>query len=691
MKLILYSPGGLEDLVKAQVAEFDCDILHMTNGEVRIGFDDPTLVYRLLIELRHVARVVLPLSEGVCDSEDDLYRIVQKTDWTRHLPLEPGFRVDVFGSAQWIRDARFPARVIKDAIVDQFYDRLEKRPDSGPRQPVRIEAKFFRGRVSVGINLNGEPLDRRGYRIPGHPATLRESLAAAVLDRARWTPELGLFDPFCGGGTLVIEAALRAANQAPGLFRGFAIEYWKKFKPESLKAAREKAIKARRAPPKEPLIWGRDLDPEFVALAQSQARLAGVADWIRIEEGGVEALPKVERPAEWRVVTNPPWGKRLNTQELVPLYEALGQGLKAEWAGTHLSILCDRPELAQATGLRVGRSNSLMAGPDKLTISHYDITGRVEQGPVQVADDLAARLKKRFKHLKKWADGHQIEAFRVYDADLPEYNFVIDYYQGQWHMAEYEPPKKVDPVVARRRRETLVTTLEQTFEVSADDWILKTRAAGGQYDRGEEDRWLNLSEENARFRVNLTRYNDTGLFLDHRGARRWLAKEAAGKDCLNLFAYTATASVRMALGGAKKVASVDLNPRYCRWAEQNFRLNGLNKDDHPIIQADCIEWLRNAPNAIYDLVLLDPPTFSNSARTETVWDVRRDISDLLQEVHRVLRPGGAVLFSTNAKGFKLQPEQTEGWLAVQETTAKTRDQDCPTSHRAGHKSWWLRR
>lgn len=289
------------------------------------------------------------------------------------MPLDPGFRVDVFGSAEWIRDRRYPAVVVKDAIVDGFRDRKGERPNTGSDEPNRVEVRFNRGRATVGLNLAGEPLDRRGYRISGHPATLREGLAAALLDRARWTPETPLLDPFCGSGTLIIEAAIVAANQAPGLYRENAIEHWRRFKPENLEAARARAFKRRREPPRQPSLIGRDIDPAFIQMAIHQAQEMGLSDWVKFEVGSVADLPTPDRPDEWLVLTNPPWGKRLQTEDIEHLYRDLGQRMKQSWPGARLAILTDRRELAQATGLRVGRRNAVSAGPDKLQLNHYDI------------------------------------------------------------------------------------------------------------------------------------------------------------------------------------------------------------------------------------------------------------------------------------------------------------------------------
>ena len=692
MKLILSAPGGLEDLVAQQSAQLGCDVEHVTPGEVRVHIEDPAKLYDLLLWLRHTSRIILPLAEGPVEGDEDLYRLTQRLDWTRHLPLVPGFRVDVFGSAEWIRDRRYPAVIVKDAIVDQFRDKFDDRPNSGSDEPNRVEVRFNRGRATVGLNLAGEPLDRRGYRAPGHPATLREGLGAALLERARWTPETPLMDPFCGSGTLIIEAALIASGQAPGLYRENSAEHWLRYKPDAMAAARARAVKKRREPPREPRLWGRDIDPAFIQLCRKQADDMGLTPWVKFDVASIEELPDVERPDEWLVLTNPPWGKRLRTDDIEHLYETLGKTMKAHWPGARLALLTDRRELAQATGLRVGRRNAISAGVDKLHLHHYDIGPATAGQPVKTIEpspDLAARLTKRYKHLRKWANRQGIEAYRIYDADIPEYSFVIDLYGDRIHVAEYEPPKQIDPVVARRRREQMLCTVAQVFEMAESDIVFKTRARGGDYERGEDDDWMEISEEGSRLRVNLTRYNDTGVFLDHRGARRWLAQNASGKDCLNLFSYTATASVRMALAGARKVASVDLSPRYTRWAEQNFRMNKLAKEQHPLIQADVVEWIYNAPPAIYDMVLLDPPTFSNSARTDTVLDLKKDAASLLAEVHRVLRPGGQCLFSNNAKGFKLPKELEPAWSEVVPFTERTRDQDCPPSHRSGHKSWLL--
>ncbi|MGB0966390.1 MAG: THUMP domain-containing class I SAM-dependent RNA methyltransferase, partial [Litorivicinus sp.] len=364
MKLILSAPGGLEDLVADQAKSLGCDIEHVTPGEVRVDLEDPARVYELLLWLRHASRVVLSLAEGMVDGPDSLYRLVQKVDWTRHLPLVPGFRVDVFGRADWIRDDRYAARVTKDAIVDQFWDKVDERPNTGPEEPLRVEVRIFRGRATIGLNLAGEALDRRGYRLPGHPATLREGIGAALLDRARWTPETPLLDPFCGSGTLILEAAMRASGTAPGLYRENSIEHWLRFKPAAMEDARTRALKRRREPPREPRLWGRDIDPAFIELAQAQAKQLGLVDWVKFEVASVAELPQVERPDEWLVLTNPPWGKRLATQDLEPLYETLGQQMKAHWPGAKLAVLTDRKELAQAMGLRVGRRNVVSAGPD---------------------------------------------------------------------------------------------------------------------------------------------------------------------------------------------------------------------------------------------------------------------------------------------------------------------------------------
>ncbi len=193
----------------------------------------------------------------------------------------------------------------------------------------------------------------------------------------------------------------------------------------------------------------------------------------------------------------------------------------------------------------------------------------------------------------------------------------------------------------------------------------------------EKGEFLEVSEYNARLWVNLTDYLDTGLFLDHRIARRMLGEMSKGKDFLNLFSYTGSASVHAGLGGARSTTTVDMSRTYLEWAERNLRLNGLSGRAHRLIQADCSGWLREA-NEQFDLIFIDPPTFSNSKRMEESFDVQRDHVALMKDLKRLLRKGGTIMFSNNKRGFRMDLEGlAELGLTAQEITQKRSPGFCP--------------
>ncbi|WP_312666011.1 class I SAM-dependent methyltransferase, partial [Pantoea sp. CTOTU49201] len=227
-------------------------------------------------------------------------------------------------------------------------------------------------------------------------------------------------------------------------------------------------------------------------------------------------------------------------------------------------------------------------------------------------------------------------------------------------------------------------------EIPANRLVMKTRErqkGKSQYQKlGEKGDFFEVQEFDARLLVNLTDYLDTGLFLDHRIARQMLGKMSAGKDFLNLFAYTGTASVHAGLGGAKTTTTVDMSRTYLEWAERNLRLNGLTGRQHRLMHADCLSWLRESDEQ-FDLIFIDPPTFSNSKRMEDDFDVQRDHMMLMQNLKRLLRRGGTIMFSNNKRGFKMDLDGLERLgLQAQEITQKTLSQDF-ARNRQIHNCW----
>ena len=278
--------------------------------------------------------------------------------------------------------------------------------------------------------------------------------------------------------------------------------------------------------------------------------------------------------------------------------------------------------------------------------------------PAIYAEDFANRLLKNMKRLDKWAKREDIQCYRLYDADLPEYNVAIDRYNEYLIIQEYRAPKEIDAQKVRRRFLDIVSTTRYLLDLTDDQLIIKVRErqkGRQQYEKLDSKKQrLVVQEGPAKIIVNLQDYLDTGLFLDHRPTRLRIGTMAKGKDFLNLFCYTATASIHAALGGAKSTTSVDMSNTYLSWGQENFTENGI-QGKHEFIQQDCIKWLQHA-HEMYDLIFIDPPTFSNSKRMSDVFDVQDDHLALLTSASERVNPNGEIIFSNNKRGFKLDIE-----------------------------------
>ena len=286
------------------------------------------------------------------------------------------------------------------------------------------------------------------------------------------------------------------------------------------------------------------------------------------------------------------------------------------------------------------------------------------------------RLRKVWRHISRTARKQNIACFRFYDHDLPEFPFAIDWYDGAVHMAEYLRRHGMEDDEHEAWLQACINTLAVVLEVNKDLIFLKRRQrkAGrqGQYQRfGDETVERIVPESDLSFIINLTDYLDTGLFLDHRITRSRVRQESEGKKVLNLFCYTGSFSVYAAKGGAAHVTSVDLSNTYLHWAKRNLQYNKLyTPEKQAIIQADVLQWLKEAPSEAFDLIVCDPPTFSNSKRMEAEFDVQRDHVDLLRHLIRLLRPGGRIYFSNNYTKFQLD-ETAFPDVTIKDITAAT--------------------
>lgn len=264
------------------------------------------------------------------------------------------------------------------------------------------------------------------------------------------------------------------------------------------------------------------------------------------------------------------------------------------------------------------------------------------------------RLEKNLKKLKSWADRNRIEAYRLYDRDIPEYPFIVDIYND--HYLIYD---KSDPVKDKDKNHLphVVEALKSLFNCAEEQVVIKKRERQEglkQYEKMDsKDMTFVIRESQALLKVNLYDYLDTGLFLDHRPMRQKVFKTAADKKFLNLFCYTGSVSVFAALAGAR-TTSVDMSQTYLRWAQENFALNNIDLTPHNFVNADVLEWLRaQRDHKSYDMIFLDPPTFSNSKKMEDTFEVERDQDFLVDSCMSMLNDGGVLYFSNNKRKFKL--------------------------------------
>ena len=768
LSLFATVPAGMESMLAGELRSLGADDVRQAHAGVTFTGTLET-AYRACLWSRLATRVLLVLATGPAGDADALYETVRSVAWGDHLDAEGTLAVDFTGTSPAIRDTRFGAARVKDAIVDQFRERWGRRPTVDTRAPdVRVNAHLARARLTVALDLSGDSLHRRGYRRDRVQvaAPLKENVAAAVLLFAAWPQEAaagGSFvDPLCGSATLPIEAAWIAADIAPGLlraergapgreragrgagkphgndrgaafpgrgggqrdfgltrWRGHDAALWDRLLDEA-RERREAGIGRLRAAAPGVVLRGADRDPNAVAVARACIARAGLADVVTVHR---QELADTRAPAaRGLLATNVPYGARLgDTDTAAAVCRLLGRRLRTDFSGWRATVLTGDRSHAAAIGLRPIRETTLRNGQLECVLTYADVdTGAAldaARTPAQrsadrtatpgAVDQLANRLRRDLRHIGRMMRRQGVTCYRLYDADLPEYNFAVDVYEGRLRVQEYAPPSTIAPDKAAARLAEAVDVLADLFAVPREDIVVTQRRrmrGAAQYGRrAGGGALLPVTEDGLTYLIDLETYVDTGLFLDQRETRRLIRRLAGGRRFLDLFAYTGTATVCAIAGGSPATTSVDLSATYLRWAQRNLLANGIadvalelardvpggvvdvprsardgrrpprraREDEavggaggrgtpagaaHRLVQADCLRWVAEAQGE-YDLIFLDPPSFSNSKRMgRATFDVQRDHPDLIRmTVRRLLAPGGILLFSSNRRGFKLDP------------------------------------
>ena len=682
------APKGLTGLLREELLGLGASNVKETVAGVAFC-GDLCLAYTACLWSRLANRVLLPLHSFQAADENQLYDGVYAIDWHEHFTADNSILVNFNSTQSAISHTQFGAQKTKDAIVDKFLRRDARRPNVDKTQPdIRIDVYVHKNHAVVSLDLSGESLHKRGYRLQQTEAPLKENLAAAMLLRAKW-PEIAarggsLIDPMCGSGTLLVEAALLAYHVAPGLLRErFGFNSWRQHDEALWQQVKNNARQRQATLSANPVrIFGYDKSETALRVARENIARAGFQQRIHLELRDLHKF-YVDHGAEpGLIITNPPYGERLNeTQNLLPLYQQLGQSIKTDGAQWSAAVITNDVVLMKAIGLRATRKYRLFNGKLQCELLCFTPphTAFNRSSPSNQSEPLAAepaahvqtipslemlvnRLNKNLKHIGRWARKQNIDCYRVYDSDLPEFAFAIDLYGAEQRYAqvqEFAAPASVAADKAEQRRNGILAVLPQVLQIPPDQvfYKLRTRQKGDQQYRkqAESASFVTVRENNLLFRVNFQDYLDTGLFLDHRDTRRLIQQLTLHQHFLNLYCYTGSASVYAAAGGASSTTSVDLSANYLDWAKQNFQLNGMDLRKHEFVRADCLLWLEQQQdkNRRFGVIFIDPPTFSNSKRMEDTFDVQRDHVRLLRAAARLLTPNGVIIFSNNFSKFKL--------------------------------------
>jgi 23S rRNA (guanine2445-N2)-methyltransferase / 23S rRNA (guanine2069-N7)-methyltransferase len=449
------------------------------------------LAYRACLWSRFANRILLSLHSAEAKTPEALYAAVQAVNWDEHLAPNATLAVTFVSSHSAITHTLFGAQKVKDAIVDQLRDKYGTRPNIDRDEPdVSVYVYLHRDIATISIDLSGDSLHKRGYRLSQVTAPLKENLAAAILKRCQWDEiaarQGALMDPMCGSGTLLIEGAFMAADIAPGIMREyFGFLGWKHHQPALWRQLLDEAITRREQGLKKlPPIVGYDHDAEAIKSAFENIERAGLLGYVHVENRELhDFVPKANVNAGL-VAVNPPYGERLGEVDLLrPLYTELGEKLKAAFSGWRAGVFTSNPDLGKQMGIRSIKQYALYNGAIPAQLLLFDVAQEyfIDRSPegentrrIRYAIKMTAALDKSAiemfcnrirKNLKRAARGSETASYRLYDADLPDYSFAIDVEEDKVFVREYRAPKMIDEKKVERRRMEVLAALPELLQI----------------------------------------------------------------------------------------------------------------------------------------------------------------------------------------------------------------------------------
>jgi 23S rRNA (guanine2445-N2)-methyltransferase / 23S rRNA (guanine2069-N7)-methyltransferase len=644
--------------------------------------------------------VILVLERSEISTSDELYEASHHFGWEDHFGEQHSFAIDCsIGGDPPVNNSMFAALRVKDGIVDRFRERSGRRPTVRLERPdIRINVHIFGSLAVLGLDLSGESLHRRGYRVEAGTAPLKESLAAAVIALSGWTGETMLMDPLCGSATLLIEAALIYSDSAPGLGRSYyGLLGWAGHREKIWSALIEEAVEREEAARTKPWpeLIGYDGDQAAVRSARKNISRAGLDDRIMVSR---RELHRLQQSADtgW-LVCNPPYGERLSEKQSVRyLYQFLGQRLQRSLAGWRIALLTAVPDYADLLRLEVTNSYRLFNGPLSCRLLCGTPLSMVEQGendrlqPLRLnpevketaADDFSNRLKKNYRQLSSWAARHQLDCFRVYDRDLPEYNVSVDVLGQALLVREFAPPASKDARLVDDRFKAVVSSVRTLFGAGRDQVFisrsLKQRRPGKPRNNGRERplKLFEVVEAEGIFLVEQGGELEAGICLDQRFVRQRIASligEVPDQaSLLSLFDTGGAASVQAALSGAHRTTTAGLPQNQWDRVRMNFARNGIALEHHRLIEEAVLPWLKQSRDS-YDVIYINPRRDRYFYSRSEPFSVVAEHRLLIEYAMRRLRPDGRLFFSTVLSSFKLDRDVQQRFICKNISSAMLPD------------------
>lgn len=697
-------------------------------------FCDVKTALKACLWSRLASRVTMIVGRVDAPDAKSLYEGCRQIAWEELI--KPGATVSVKarGTNASLRSTAFIALKVKDALVDSVREASGRRPSIDIEDPdCVVEVSLRKERAAISFDFAGESLYRRAYLPKEETGPLSQAVAAAagLAALSGWRERCGrgwtLLDPQCADGVLACECAMIAADAAPGLTRakwGFSgltcvsEDDWDDLIVEAddrLDAGLSRVSRPWR-------ILGTVNSQRRLAQIRKLLARAGMSDAVELtlaDEEGSKAAAIAKRSAKRGIVVASclPSPEAFSTQANAKASYSAFARAAAQVSDKGLVALCGGDEATDAAfsnepGLcvelgrgRFAQTVRVYEGASVRTriVSIPDGSGGADHQVAVLdehADQFASRLRKNLRERRKWATREGITCYRLYDADLPDFSVAVDVYEGECeegvgrflHIAEYAAPSSVDRVRAQRRFEDVLAIAPIVCDVLPAHTFSKVRKRdkGGSQYRSQERRPfpVRVQEAGLSFEVDLNGYLDTGLFLDHRDTRTMVGRMAAGKRFLNLFAYTGSATVHAAAGGARSTTTVDLSQTYLEWALRNMCDNGFDGPEHSFERADAVTWVTEARRSgrRFDLVFVDPPTFSNSkSMGKRTWDVQRDHAELLIGISRLLSEDGIAVFSCNLRSFKPDVEKLSRYgVSVEDISQQTIPHDFDRNPKIHH-------